>query len=96
MFSRQSDSPDSTAVAQLESLMEAVGDAVFRLNDKGEILYLSRRAIEMIAPTHDLVGTLLADQTAIEDRLSVEVALTQISNRASRAACVCACTRKPL
>ncbi len=77
MFSRRNDSPDGAAVAQFESLMEAVGDAVFRLNEKGEILYLSQRAIELIAPVNDLLGTLLAEQTAVEDRLSVEVALTQ-------------------
>lgn len=77
MFSRRSDSSDSTAVAQLESLMEAAGDAVFRVSENGKILFLSRRAVGLIAPTNDLIGTLLADQLAIEDRLSAEVALTQ-------------------
>ena len=77
MFSRRSDTPDNPAVAQLESLMEAAGDAVFRLDDVGTILYLSRRAIDLIVPSRPLLGTPLAEQIAVEDRLALEVALTR-------------------
>lgn len=77
MFSRRSDTPDNPAVAQLESLMEAAGDAVFRLDDVGTILYVSRRAIDLIVPSRPLLGTPLAEQIAIEDRLALEVALTR-------------------
>ena len=34
--------------------MEAAGDAVFRLNGKGVILYASKRASELIASARDL------------------------------------------
>ena len=77
MFSRRSDSPDSAAVVQLESLMEAAGDAVFRLSDRGEILYLSRRAVDLIAPSRSLVGTSMIEQAVLEDRLAIEVAMAQ-------------------
>jgi diguanylate cyclase (GGDEF)-like protein len=77
MFSRRSDSPDGAAVAQLESLMDAAGDAVFRLTTGGEILFMSRRAMTLIAPTQSLIGSLLTDQAAVEDRLALQVAATR-------------------
>lgn len=77
MSSQSSEPQDSAAVAQLESLMEAVGDAVFRLTAKGEILYASQRAIDLISPSRSLVGGSMREQAAVEDRLSVEVALTK-------------------
>jgi diguanylate cyclase (GGDEF)-like protein/PAS domain S-box-containing protein len=77
MFSRRSDTHENAALAQLESLMEAAGDAVFRLDPRGRILYLSCRAAELIVPSRSLVGSLFTEQTAIEDRLAVEAGITQ-------------------
>ena len=78
MFSRRSDAASGDAAcAQLDSLMEAAGDAVFRLDEQGVILHLSQRAIDLIRPAQSMLGTTLADQTALEDRLAVEVALTR-------------------
>ncbi len=78
MFSRRSDDAASEAASsQLDSLMEAAGDAVFRLDERGMILYASQRALDLIRPSQSLLGLPLAEQTALEDRLAVEVALTQ-------------------
>jgi diguanylate cyclase (GGDEF)-like protein len=77
MFLRRGDAQQNAAVAQLESLMEAAGDAVFRLNEKGFILHVSQRTIQLVNSSSPLVGSLLIDQIAVEDRLAFEVALTQ-------------------
>ncbi|MES2832380.1 MAG: EAL domain-containing protein [Pseudomonadota bacterium] len=77
MFSLRSDAFDNSSVAQLESLMEAAGDAVFRLDGNGEILYASQRAINLLAPSRSLLGALLTEQAAIEDRLAFNVAFEQ-------------------
>ena len=77
MLPSSNDPPDASTTAQLESLMEAAGDAVFRLNGKGVILYASKRASELIASAQSLQGMLLAEQTVVEDRLTVEVILAK-------------------
>ena len=76
MLSSSNDTPDFSHLSQLESLMEAAGDAVFRLDGRGMILYASKRASDLIAPVQVLQGTLLAEQAVAEDRLAVEVILT--------------------
>ncbi|HYD59728.1 MAG TPA: EAL domain-containing protein [Noviherbaspirillum sp.] len=71
MFSIRRDRPDAIAKVQLESLMEAAGDAVFRLNVRGEILYFSKRAGEMLGD-QEIVGRSLVELIEIADRPAVE------------------------
>lgn len=55
----------------MDSLMEAAGDAVFRLNASGQVLYASKRAQELMGGGAQLAGQMLtallvaADQTAL-------------------------------
>ena len=63
--------------SQLDILMEAAGDAVFRLNDKGEILFASQRAIDILNPSDSVIGLFLTEFVPVADRLSVSVAITQ-------------------
>ena len=60
---------------QLENLMEAAGDAVFRLDTKGKILSTSKRTIELIQPDGALTGLLLADLVRSEDSQVISVVL---------------------
>ncbi|MES1998706.1 MAG: EAL domain-containing protein [Pseudomonadota bacterium] len=55
--------------------MEAAGDAVFRLDTKGEILSTSKRTIELIQPDGALTGLLLADLVRSEDSHVISVVL---------------------
>jgi diguanylate cyclase (GGDEF)-like protein/PAS domain S-box-containing protein len=71
MFSIRRDRPDAIAKAQLESLMEAAGDAVFRLNVRGEVLYFSKRAGEMLGD-QEIAGRSLVELIEIADRPAVE------------------------
>jgi len=86
MFSQSSQVVDSDSVAQLESLMEAAGDAVFRLDGNGEILYASQRAINLLALPRSLLTTLLTEHAAADDRLALNVAFekTRESRQSSR------------
>lgn len=49
---------------QLESLMEAAGDIVVRINNAGKILYVSRRSGAMLSQEQELVGTSMLDLVA--------------------------------
>ena len=60
---------------QLENLMEAAGDAVFRLDTTGKILSTSKRTIELIQPDGALTGLLLADLVRSEDSHVISVVL---------------------
>jgi diguanylate cyclase (GGDEF)-like protein/PAS domain S-box-containing protein len=86
MFPKR-DQPSTAANVELHSLMEAAGDAVFRLSAEGEILYASQRAINLIGPGEALTGRLLSDLVAQEDRLDVGIAVTHAleSRQTSRA-----------
>ena len=77
MFPSRSDLISTAAHTQLISLMEAVGDAVFQLNHKGEILYASKRAIDMINRGERLAGLPLFELVSLTDRLAIAVALAQ-------------------
>lgn len=68
---------DSHAVAQLECLMEAAGDAVFRLDAKGKILDISQRPINLIVPPRSMLGSIFSEHVISEDRLALEVAIAQ-------------------
>ncbi|RJG07272.1 EAL domain-containing protein [Noviherbaspirillum cavernae] len=81
MFSNSPERRDIASKAQLDSLMEAAGDAVFRLNEKGEILFASNRAIELIGPEANLAGQPLTaiapdpDQAALRGAISQALAM---------------------
>lgn len=77
MLPRGSDAPSAVAQAQLNSLMEAAGDAVFQLGEKGQVLYASKRATEMMSPGGTLTGRQLASFMPATDRLAIELALRQ-------------------
>ncbi len=55
--------------------MEAAGDAVFRLSEKGEILYASKLAVELLKPEDSLTGLFLAELTPVSDRINVRATL---------------------
>lgn len=57
--------------------MEVAGDAVFRLNAQGAILYASRRAVEMLSAEKDPVGQALPELMVAADRPALEAAIAQ-------------------
>jgi diguanylate cyclase (GGDEF)-like protein len=57
--------------------MEAAGDAVFRLNDKGVIVYASKSAKEILEAEKDLVGQFFMDCITKSDKIPVTAALKQ-------------------
>jgi diguanylate cyclase (GGDEF)-like protein len=77
MFSIRRDRQDAAARTQLESLMEAAGDAVFRLSADGHILYASKRATELISPGGDLVGQPMTSVVLPADHPAIGVAIAQ-------------------
>lgn len=77
MFVMPDTPPRANLKIQLENLMEAAGDAVFQLNDKGEIHSASKRTIELIKPDGTLVGLLLSDLAVPEENTLISAAVTQ-------------------
>lgn len=77
MFSIRRDRPALAANSQLESLMEAAGDAVFRLNGDGLILYASKRAVELIGTDEGIKGLPLAAFILCEDHSAIDMAIAQ-------------------
>lgn len=77
MFSIRSERQDAVARTQLESLMEAAGDAVFRLSVDGYILYASRCATELISAGSDLVGQPLSHVVLPADHPAIDVVISQ-------------------
>lgn len=71
------DSPVNGAANQIESLMEAAGDAVFRLSANTAILYASKRALELIGQATPLEGGALTTLVLEEDRPAVAQAVGQ-------------------
>ncbi|WP_245845019.1 putative bifunctional diguanylate cyclase/phosphodiesterase [Noviherbaspirillum humi] len=63
--------------AQLDSLMEAAGDAVFRLDRQGEIIGFSRRARELIGTDAELAGLPLAALVAPVDHVALKSAIEE-------------------
>jgi diguanylate cyclase (GGDEF)-like protein/PAS domain S-box-containing protein len=76
MFSIRRERSDALAKNPLESLMEAAGDAVFRLNAEGTILYASRRAAELTGEL-DLAGRGLLRMVEPADQLAVETLISR-------------------
>jgi diguanylate cyclase (GGDEF)-like protein/PAS domain S-box-containing protein len=83
MFSIRRDRQDAAARTQLESLMEAAGDAVFRLSADGHILYASKRAIELINSSGNLVGQPMSSIVLPADQPAIGVAIAQALGAAS-------------
>lgn len=77
MFSIRRERPDAAARTQLESLMEAAGDAVFRLSVDGYILHASKRAAELIGAGSDLVGQSLSHVVLPADHPAIDVVISQ-------------------
>ncbi len=69
--------PSASLGIQLDSLMEAAGDVVFRLNGKGEILHASRRTIDLISPGVTLSGLMLSDLAPLADRPAIAAVVKQ-------------------
>lgn len=70
-------SPDANLAIQLNLLMEAAGDAVFHLNDNGDILHASKRTTEIIRPVDTLRGTALSALVSLKDRLALVMSVAQ-------------------
>jgi diguanylate cyclase (GGDEF)-like protein/PAS domain S-box-containing protein len=77
MLSNRKGSPETGHQLQLLGLMEAAGDAVFRLNKAGGVLYASKRATALLGRDEALVGKSISDLLLLSDRLAIAVALTQ-------------------
>jgi diguanylate cyclase (GGDEF)-like protein/PAS domain S-box-containing protein len=77
MVSTSNEPRGAVTQTQLVSLMEAAGDAVFQVGKSGEILYASKRALELIGRSDTLVGMQLSDLLLLSDRLAIAVALNQ-------------------
>lgn len=77
MFPIHRDRADVVAQTQIKSLMEAAGDAVFRLNAHGVILYASKRATDLIGPADSMIGQSLASLVLTADRPAIDMAVSQ-------------------
>jgi diguanylate cyclase (GGDEF)-like protein/PAS domain S-box-containing protein len=80
MFSTRRDRPETAVTAQLDSLMEAAGDAVFRLDVHGTILYASKRATDLVCPGGELIGKPLSTFIFATDRPAVDAIIAQATN----------------
>jgi diguanylate cyclase (GGDEF)-like protein/PAS domain S-box-containing protein len=80
MFSLRRDRPTTVAKVQLDSLMEAAGDAVFRLTCDGEILYASKRATELTGSDDGIIGHPIHSLIAAADHSAVSTALAQAAD----------------
>ncbi len=63
---------------EMDNLMEAVGDVVFRLDPKGQILFASERALSLIGLSREFGGTLLTMLAADLDQVPLRAALVDI------------------
>jgi diguanylate cyclase (GGDEF)-like protein/PAS domain S-box-containing protein len=77
MFSIRRDRADVAAKSPLESLMEAAGDAVFRLDEQGLIRYASKRAVELIRSNDELVGKPLSTIILAADTPAIDMVISQ-------------------
>jgi diguanylate cyclase (GGDEF)-like protein/PAS domain S-box-containing protein len=67
----------TTVDAQFDSLMEAAGDAAFRLTPEGEILYASKRAAGLIRLDASLVGQHITALVQAEDHSLFAAAIAE-------------------
>ncbi|HJV73376.1 MAG TPA: EAL domain-containing protein [Noviherbaspirillum sp.] len=77
MFSIRRDRSEIVAQAQLDRLMEMAGDAAFRLNAQGGILYASERAMALVNSGSELAGQPLITLIFAADRPAVDAAIAQ-------------------
>jgi diguanylate cyclase (GGDEF)-like protein/PAS domain S-box-containing protein len=77
MFSIRRDRPDAVATNQLESLMEAAGDTVFRVTPSGIIVYASKRTTDLIGFGASLIDQSLYDLILSADYPAVDTAISQ-------------------
>ena len=59
----------------MDSLMEAAGDVVFRLNAKGRVLYASRRAADLLGFDDELIGQPLTELVLNADQPMIDMAI---------------------
>ena len=59
------------------SLMEAAGDAVFRLDAHGRIQSISQRAVDLVGTEAGLVGSMLVDMALAADRSALAQSIVQ-------------------
>jgi diguanylate cyclase (GGDEF)-like protein/PAS domain S-box-containing protein len=84
MFSVRRDRQEALGPTQVDSLMEAAGDAVFRVGADGRILHASKRAAALTASDGDLAGRLLTEFVARDDQAGLLAALRQAVDAAGR------------
>ncbi|WP_292934281.1 EAL domain-containing protein [Noviherbaspirillum sp.] len=82
MFSIHRDRPDTALNSQLDSLMEAAGDAVFRLNAETVIQHASKRSSELIGSGVKLIGQPLPALILSADHSALESAVTRVRETA--------------
>ncbi|CAN5252139.1 hypothetical protein BH11PSE11_BH11PSE11_34040 [soil metagenome] len=77
MPAARSDPLSAATTLQFDGLLEAVGDAVFRLDAKGQVLFASRRVIELVNPGGTLAGAMFSELCPVDDRLAISLAISQ-------------------
>jgi len=77
MYSIRREQQDAAVRTQLDSLMEAAGDVVFRLSRDGNILHVSKRAMELLNLGADLVGKPMTHVVLPVDHPAIDVAISQ-------------------
>jgi diguanylate cyclase (GGDEF)-like protein len=73
----RSNPQSAVTTMRFDGLLEAVGDAVFRLGAKGDILFASKRIIELVGRGKSISGTFLSELAPLEDRLAISLAISQ-------------------
>jgi diguanylate cyclase (GGDEF)-like protein/PAS domain S-box-containing protein len=79
MFPARIDRSLAVGKLSLESLLEAAGDAVFRIDRHFRIFFCSQKAQHALGVKGDLIGTLITDHLAPDDVPAFQVALTEAS-----------------
>src|SRR5471032_1369113 len=64
---------------ELDNLMEEAGDVVFRLNQLGQILFASKRAVTLIASQTPLAGDTLPQLMSLDDQAPLAALLAEVA-----------------
>ncbi len=77
---RSSSSSESALdlLPEVDNLMEAAGDVVFRLDQKGQILFASMRALSLIGLAREFGGTVLTMLAADLDQVPLRAAIADL------------------
>jgi diguanylate cyclase (GGDEF)-like protein len=78
MLSSSPSLPQRDLRHELDHLMEEAGDVVFRLNQQGQVLFASKRAVALIGNARDLRGEMLAVHVAESDQPALKAALAEV------------------